>query len=113
MQELAHLDLRRSSRSTSALLEDPYFGERKPFLLQPVDRAVCLEGLDRLVEERLQLAALVQDGSVGFVRDDLPGHPAVGARLLLALRDDDRHVEDQGVALARLDGVEGRTRRGR
>ena len=48
-----------------------------------------------LIDERLQLAALLHHRAVALARDDLTDDAAVRALLLLALRDDDRHVEDR------------------
>src|SRR5215213_2823841 len=66
--------------------------EREPLLRLLADRAVREQLLDRLVDERAELAALLERGAVLLVRDDLPDDRAVRLRLHELLRAEDRGV---------------------
>src|ERR671924_337741 len=83
----------------------------EPLLLPLRDRPAGGQGLDRAVYEGLQLAPLRHDGAVLLVRDDLARNRAVGARLRLLLRRDDRDVHHEGLAAPVLDRREGGGRR--
>src|SRR5437764_14902227 len=88
-------NLSRTSRRacmSRGLLQDGDLGEvdREPLLLQLRDRPVRPELLDRCVELRNELRALLEDSAVLLVRDDLAGNGAVLAGVRLALRRDDR-----------------------
>src|SRR6266571_3898554 len=110
-KECRNLPISTPPQLTTSLLQDRNARERQPLRLQPRDRSIRLERFDRAVQRGLQLAALVHDRTVALVRDDLTDHTAVRPRLLLALRDDDRDVENERVAFPGLDRVE--RRRGR
>src|SRR5437016_11657386 len=88
--ECRNLPISASAAWSSRLLQDRDARERQPFLLQPGDGSVGLQRQDRRVQRGLQLAVVIHHGAVPLVRHDLTDHAAVGSRLLLALRDDDR-----------------------
>src|SRR3954471_7268319 len=109
-------NLSRTSRRAfiSSLLQYGHLREvdREPLLLQLRDRPVRPQRLDRRVDHRLQLRALLEHRAVLLVRDDLSRNGAVLAGARLTLARDDRRVEDQRRALVDLHGRErGRRRR--
>src|SRR6266516_7946178 len=104
-----------SSAAASSLFQD---GDLVGVVPEPPenelsDRPVLAQGGDRFADVGLQRAVLSHHGPVALVGVDLRDDATVGARLLLRLRDDDRHVEDQRLTRARLNRVERGGGRGR
>src|SRR2546422_10946648 len=65
-KECRNLPISASAALTTPLLQDRNARERQPLRLQPLDRSVRLERIDRAVQRGLQLAALVHDRAVAL-----------------------------------------------